>query len=195
MRFVELPWRRLLAAGLALLACRVTAMRGADQSLQRFELTEVHMAVDFRIVLYAADEEAAKQAAAAAFARIKQLDEELSDYKADSELSRLSDTAPTPQPVHVSDDLWRVLVAAKRLGSNRRRFDCTVGPVVKLWRRARRNHELPSADALAAARESVGDQYLELDAPRKTVRLLRPRCGLISAASPRGLRPAKPLPF
>jgi thiamine biosynthesis lipoprotein len=179
MRFVELPWRQLLAAGLALLACRVTAIRAVDQSLQRFEFTEAHMAVDFRIVLYAADEEAAKQAAAAAFARIKQLDEELSDYKPDSELSRLSDTAPTPQPVHVSDDLWRVLVAAKRLSAQTGgAFDCTVGPVVKLWRRARRNHELPSADALAAARESVGDQYLELDAPRKTVRLLRPKMRL-----------------
>ena len=123
MRFVELPWRRLLAAGLALLACRVTAIQAADQSLQRFEFTEVHMAVDFRIVQYAADEVAAKQAASAAFARIKQLDEELSDYKADSELSRLSDTAPTPQPIHVSDDLWRSLGRGEAtLGSNRRRL-------------------------------------------------------------------------
>ena len=88
-------------------------------ALERFEFTEAHMAVDFRLVLYAADAAKAKDAAAAAFARIKQLDEMMSDYKADSELSRLSDTAPSPQPVHVSDDLWRVLSAAKeRFGAN-----------------------------------------------------------------------------
>jgi thiamine biosynthesis lipoprotein len=179
MRIVDLRSRRLLAAGFALLAYHVAAIRAAEPSLQRFEFTEVHMAVDFRIVLYAEDDAAAKQAATAAFARIKQLDEELSDYKADSELSRLSDTAPSPQPVHVSDDLWRVLAASKRVSAQTGgAFDCTVGPVVKLWRRARRNHELPLPDALAAARESVGDQYLELDAKRQAARLLKPKMRL-----------------
>jgi FAD:protein FMN transferase len=179
MRICISPLRRLLGVGLAFLSCQAGAIRAADQSLGRFEFTEVHMAVDFRIVLYAADDASAKQAAAAAFARIRQLDEELSDYKPDSELSRLSDSAPTPQPMRVSDDLWRVLVAAKRVSAQTGgAFDCTVGPVVKLWRRARRNHELPSADALAAAQESVGDQYLELDSKQHTVRLLRPRMRL-----------------
>ena len=137
------------------------------------------MAVDFRIVLYAADEATAKQAAAAAFARIKQLDEALSDYKPDSELNRLSDTAPSPQPVPVSDDMWRVLSAAKRISAQTGgAFDCTVGPVVKLWRRARRSRELPSAEALAVARDAVGDQFLELDAQQHAARLLKPKMRL-----------------
>ncbi len=137
------------------------------------------MAVDFRIVLYAEDEVTAKQAKAAAFARVKQLDEALSDYKPDSELNRLSDTAPSPQPVPVSDDMWRVLGAAKRVSAETGgAFDCTVGPVVKLWRRARRTRELPFAEALAAAREAVGDQFLELDAQQHAARLLKPKMRL-----------------
>lgn len=143
-------------------------------ALERFEFTEAHMAVDFRVVLYAADAAKAKEAAVAAFGRIKQLDEMMSDYKADSELSRLSDTAPSPQPVHVSDDLWRVLSQAKTISEQTSgAFDCTIGPVVKLWRRARRTRELPAAEAIAAAREAVGDRFLELNPEHHTVRLLK----------------------
>jgi FAD:protein FMN transferase len=149
------------------------------RQLERFEFTEAHMAVDFRVVLYAADAAKAKEAAAAAFARIKQLDEMMSDYQADSKLSRLSDTAPSPQPVHVSDDLWRVLSQAKIVCEQTSgAFDCTVGPVVKLWRRSRRTGELPSAEAIAAAREAVGDRFLELDPAKHTARLLKPKMRL-----------------
>ena len=118
----------------------------AANALLRFEFTEAHMAVDFRIVLYAPNEATAKQAAAAAFARIKQLDEMMSDYKADSELSRLSDTAPSPKPVDVSDDLWRILTRAKQASEQTSgAFDCTIGPVVKLWRRARQDWRIAVA--------------------------------------------------
>ncbi len=150
-----------------------------SNALARFEFTEAHMAVDFRIVLYSPDEATANQAAAAAFARIKQLDEMMSDYKPDSELSRLSDTAPSPQAVHVSDDLWRVLTRSKEASEQTSgAFDCTVGPVVKLWRRARRTGELPSAEAISAAREAVGYRSLELDSKQHAVRLLKPKMRL-----------------
>jgi thiamine biosynthesis lipoprotein len=160
-------------------SCSAVAYADASPALSRFEFIEAHMAVDFRIVLYAADEAAAKQAAAAAFARIKQLDWMLSDYNADSELSRLSDTAPSPEPVHVSDDLWRVLSRAKQAAEQTSgAFDCTVGPVVKLWRRARRTGELPPTEAIAAAREAVGDRFLKLDAKNHTAQLLKPKMRL-----------------
>lgn len=178
--------RRLIARRLSIvLFIAIVIFRSAvtladdPAALSRFEFTEAHMAVDFRIVLYAPDEATAKQAAAAAFARIKQLDEMMSDYKADSELSRLSDTAPSPKPVHVSDDLWRNLTRAKEASEQTSgAFDCTVGPVVKLWRRARRTGELPSPEAIATAREAVGYRFLELDAKQHTVRLLKPKMRL-----------------
>ncbi len=168
-----------MAVALLLIAFAGSATLAAEPKLNRFEFTEMHMAVDFRIVLYAADESTAKQAAAAAFARVKQLDEIMSDYNPQSELSCLSDTAPTQEAVHVSDDLWRVLVEAKKVSAQTSGgFDCTVGPIVKLWRRARRTRELPAADAIAAAREAVGDRFLELDAEKHTVRLLKPKMRL-----------------
>ena len=50
----------------------------------------------------------------------------------------------------------------------------TVGPVVQLWRLARRTQELPDAKEFAAAREKVGYKKVKLDAKKKTVQLLTP---------------------
>ena len=142
--------------------------------LARFQATEVHMGVPFKIVLYAPDETTANRALSAAFARIAQLDKTLSDYDPQSELSCLGRASPTRRGVKVSDDLWRVLATAQAL--SRRSdgaFDVTVGPLSKLWRRARRKKALPPEDRLAAARHAVGFEHLRLDPAHRTVRLLR----------------------
>jgi thiamine biosynthesis lipoprotein len=146
-----------------------------EEKLSRFEASEIHMGVDFTIVLYAVDQAAADGAFKAAFARIKQLDGVMSDYDLQSELSRLCDAAPTKQPVPLSDDFYRVLEASlvwSRASGGA--FDVTVGPVVRLWRRARRQQQLPSAERLKEALASVGYQHLRLDAAKKTAELLRP---------------------
>ena len=62
----------------------------------------------------------------------------------------------------VSDDLWRVLAAAKVLRRSDGAFDVTIGPVVRLWRRARRRGEFPP-ERLTEARQLVGYNLLHLD--------------------------------
>lgn len=135
------------------------------------------MGTTFRIVLHAADEATAKKAADAAFARVKELDECMSDYKQSSELMRLCKRFATEigDPVPVSEDLFRVLAAAQELsGKTGGAFDVTVGPVVQLWRHARRTQELPDPKEFAAAREKVGYRKVKLDAAKKTVQLTTP---------------------
>ena len=113
------------------------------------------------------------------FARIEQLNGVLSDYDPDSELSRLSDTAPSRSPVPVSDDLWRVLEFSQQLSEKTDgAFDITVGPLVHLWRRARRTKEMPGADLLAAALEATGYRGLQLDRALHTARLMKPKMRL-----------------
>ena len=53
-------------------------------------------------------------------------------------------------------------------------FDVTVGPVVQLWRHARRTQELPDPKEFAAARAKVGYEKVKLDAAKKTVQLTTP---------------------
>jgi len=140
-------------------------------ALARHETSEPHMGTTFRLVLYASSAEQAVRASQAAFARVAELDAILSDYRADSELMALGRRAGGP-PVLVGPDLLRVLSAsqewARRSGGA---FDVTVGPVVQLWRRARRIGEMPRAPALAEARALVGYRKLLLDAPAGTARL------------------------
>jgi thiamine biosynthesis lipoprotein len=94
-----------------------------------------------RITIYAPD----ASPIAAAFARIRELDQKLSDYKPDSELNQVCRTAHD-RPVRVSDDLWRVLIAAQKLSHQTDgAFDVTVGPVTHLWRQG----NLPDRETLA----------------------------------------------
>jgi thiamine biosynthesis lipoprotein len=142
------------------------------ESLARHEFSQPHMGTTFRVVLYASSGEQAARAAQAAFARVAALDAVLSDYKPESELSALGRRAGGP-PVVVGQDLWRVLWAAqewaRRSGGA---FDVTVGPVVQLWRRARRIGARPAEAALASARGRVGHDKLQLDVAARTARLV-----------------------
>ncbi len=149
----------------------------AAPALSRFEFESKHMGTTFRIVLHAADEKTAKAAADAGFARVAALDRCMSDYKRDSELMKLCAAFRTEvgPPVPVSDDLFAVLWQAKELSRlSDGAFDITVGPVVQLWRHARRTQQLPDKDELAAALRKVGWRNVELDPAKKTVRLLVP---------------------
>jgi FAD:protein FMN transferase len=135
------------------------------------------MGTTFRIVLYAPDKDAAKRAADAAFARVGQLDGIMSDYKKDSELMLLCAkfAKEVGDPVKVGDDLFFVLQKAESLSKQSDgAFDVTVGPVVQLWRLARRTQQLPDAKELAAARERVGYAKVKLDPAKKTVQLTTP---------------------
>jgi thiamine biosynthesis lipoprotein len=143
------------------------------QAFARFESTQPHMGTTVRVVLYASTEPEAERAAAAAFARVAALDATLSDYKPDSELSRLTRDA-IGRPVKVSRDLFRVLDAAQGLAARTGgAFDITVGPLSQLWRRARRQVELPPPGDLAAARALSQYTLLNLDPKAHTASVAR----------------------
>src|SRR5262249_14012750 len=52
-------------------------------------------------------------------------------------------------------------------------FDVTVGPVVRLWRRARKTRQMPAAEELAKARALVGYQNVKLNEKERTVELAK----------------------
>ncbi len=132
------------------------------------------MGVQVRIVAYAREQETAADACRAAFERIAELDDALSDYRVDSELNHLCARAGGGA-VSVSDDLFRVLwrsqLAARHTGGA---FDVTAGPYVRLWRKTRDTGKLPSEQELREAGERVGWRKMLLDPDAKTVQLLVP---------------------
>jgi thiamine biosynthesis lipoprotein len=169
------PMAAITALGVSLALASVTASAGDRAPPRRHEFTQAHMGVPIKIVLYADDEAAANRAAEAAFQRIAALDRVMSDYDPQSELSRLSRSAGSGQAMPLGDDLWRVLCRAQALAEQTGgAFDITVGPVVRLWRRARRMQEMPRRELIEAARAAVGFRHLELDPMRQTATLRRP---------------------
>lgn len=157
----------------------VVALLAATQSgqceLERFTFNGIQMAVPVKIVMYAPDEATAKRAADAALARIGQINSVMSDYDPTSEVRRLSDTSGQGRAIAVSRDLLRVMSAASDLSERSDgAFDVTIGPVVRLWRRARRRDELPTPERIAEFKRSVGHRFVSIDQENCTIELLKP---------------------
>ncbi len=139
-----------------------------------FEAVEPHMGTLMQIRVYAPSAAEADHAIRAAFRRIATLDDILSDYKAESELSRITRLAVN-QPVPVSDDLFRVLTAAQALSQKSGgAFDITLGPLTHLWRSARKAGQLPNPSNLAAAAARCGYRKMHLNAAAGTVSFDQP---------------------
>ncbi len=159
----------------------------AKPPLKRFEFTQPQMGLPFRIVLYARAESIARTAADAAFARVAELNAVFSDYDSDSELSRLSQTSGKHQAVRVSRELWDVLRESQRLAEDSEgAFDITVGPLVNLWRKARREKQLPRGDLFQDARSRVGYRKITLHRKEQTVELIAPNMRLDLGAIAKG---------
>lgn len=132
------------------------------------------MGIDARLVVYAPNRQIAENACSAAFKRIAELDTCMSDYRRDSELNRLCRQAGRG-PVRVSRDLFNVLQRARLVSEQTGgAFDVTIGPLVRLWRQARKWRVLPLPDEIAAAKALVGYRMMRLDPKRVTVSLERP---------------------
>ncbi len=133
----------------------------------------------------APDTAAAGEALAAAFDEIARLEAVLSDYRADSELSRLNAAGPGA-PVACSTDLFDFLARSRELSeATSGAFDITVAPLIALWDLRGAGREATD-DQVHAALERVGWRRLKLDSGRRTARLERPGMSLDPGAVGKG---------
>jgi thiamine biosynthesis lipoprotein len=167
----------MLKTFFASLLCSLFALvtgRAGEPVLTRFSFTEPHMGTRFKIILYAPDAATAEKASRAAFQRIAELDGIMSDYRPASELMQLCKKAGV-EPVKVSKDLFYVLAKAQQVAKRSDgAFDVTVGPVVRLWRVARKTRKMPDPARLKAALDLVGYRNFRLDEQKRTVQLTKP---------------------
>jgi thiamine biosynthesis lipoprotein len=137
--------------------------------------------------MYTTDEATALQAAEAAFEKIKVLNSVFSDYDSDSEVSRLSRTSGSGTKVTISSALWDVLARSQELAAKSNgAFDVTIGPLVNLWRRARRKNELPAAELREEMKARVGYRNLVLDPESRTAQLRIPEMRIDLGAIAKG---------
>jgi len=95
---------------------------------------------------------------------LKQLNQDMSNWIPDSELSRFNKSTSLA-PMEISPGLSRVMAESIRLGKlSGGKLDVTVGPLVNLWGFGpeQRPETVPTDEELATAKARVGLEYLSL---------------------------------
>lgn len=141
-------------------------------SQNRYEFTHPQMGTLFRIVMYAPDSTYALKASQKAFLRLDTLNLILSDYREDSEINTLCRTSGTGEYVKVSDYLWKITresIKAAQLTEGY--FDITIGPMTQLWRRMKRQQQLPSDKLIDETRSKVGIENIIMNKQNQSIML------------------------
>ena len=123
------------------------------------------MGTVFEIAAYDESSEQADAAIQKAFQEIVRIDDLLSDYKADSALSKLNRSAHL-QTQTVPSDLYAVIEQAvkfSRLSGGK--FDISVGPWAKLWKDALSGDANPSVEQQQRVKECIGYEKIEFNPP------------------------------
>jgi thiamine biosynthesis lipoprotein len=143
--------------------------------LKRFSFTQPKMGSPFNIIFYADDSAKANTLAAQSFQLIDSLNNIFSDYLPNSELSQLSATAgKTNTPVPVSPLMLDILLRSKEAyEKSSGTFDITIGPLIKLWRQARKAQTFPDDSTIGNTLLLTGFKYLHIDTTAKTVLLTK----------------------
>ncbi len=122
-----------------------------------------------RVVVVAANRKNAQKCIESAFDELKKVDELMSDYKSDSEISRVNRDG-FKQPVRVSKPTFEVIQKSVKFSSlSSGAFDITVGPLMDLWRSAEEANSIPTKEQLNQAHSKVGFEKLVLDANQISV--------------------------
>ena len=137
--------------------------------LLRLEASAEAMGSTYSLVLYDQDRNKMESAADDAFEEARRLDALLSNYRPESEWSKINREAAS-HPVAVSKELFDLLaVCAEYSRASEGAFDITVGPLMKVWGFYKDSGHLPAAAEVRTALDRVGYRNLILDASHQTV--------------------------
>jgi len=144
-----------------------------DLGLVRSEGCTYCMGTIFNIVAYGEHREQLESAMAEAFGEAMRLDQVLSNYRPESELS-LVNRLGGQGPVNVSSEFFQFLSSCLEYSrASEGTFDITVGPLLKVAGFYRGTGRIPQPEEIVQAFEKVGYQYVILDEQNRTVRLAR----------------------
>jgi thiamine biosynthesis lipoprotein len=132
------------------------------------------MATRFELVLYGDDSVRLRAAGEQAFQEIERLESQLSFYRPDSEITWINSRA-AEATVRIDPRLFHLLLRCADLTKKTRgAFDVTVGPLMRAWGFADGSPRVPRPSVLAAVRNAVGMQNVELCEEDFTVRFKNP---------------------
>ena len=131
------------------------------------------MATTFEVIILHEDARYAEQAAWAAFDKLGQLEQDLSGFIENSDISRINNLT-AGQSVRVSLETFECLQLSQRINTDTNgAFDITVGSLMSCWRNPDKTLRIPSKEELKIARQRTGMDLFKLDESQYTVELLR----------------------
>jgi len=156
-------WSKTAAAILAV--AFVTVLSAQCQSPSSVYKKKYVMGTVFEVLAYDESPQRASAAIDAALQEAVRLDEVMSNYKYESDLSRLNRTAHF-HAQRVSPDLYRVIAESLEYSKlSQGKFDITVGPLVDYWKSVMRGGQSISKAELEKLRACTGYQKIALIPP------------------------------
>jgi thiamine biosynthesis lipoprotein len=135
--------------------------------------TEKVMGTVVTVSIWTDDEVGAAKAAAEAFAEFRRIDNLMTTWKADSDISKINSAAGAKKPVAVSPEVFglidRSVQVSRQTGGA---FDITVGAFRGVWKFDEdRDGTIPAKAEVMEKRKLVNYRWIELNKKNRTVRL------------------------
>jgi thiamine biosynthesis lipoprotein len=125
------------------------------------------------ITVLGVEERKAGEAIDAAFAEVDKVNELMSSYIPQSQVSRISRMAGL-KALPADSSLLEILQEAERYSKlSGGAFDVTVGPLIKLWGFYKKEGKTPASEEIAEARNIVGYENISVDLAEGTVYLAK----------------------
>ncbi len=162
---------RKLAATLFLVSA-IGSSSGVER-LFRIERSAPAMGTTYTVEIYGRDKGVMQAAAESALEEAGRIDRMLSNYRPESELSRVNQQA-ADQPVKISQELFDLLTTCLEYSrASQGAFDITVAPLMKVWGFYKDSGRLPDRAEVRAALGQIGYRNVELSPASRTVRFAR----------------------
>lgn len=123
------------------------------------------MATTFEVIIAQADIDPGygAQAAAAVFAEVDRLEEQLSRFRPGNDITRLSHLK-SGERMSVCLAVWDCLALSKSVYEETEgAFDITIGPLMQLWRTPEGELQAPQDSILIQARASIGSRLYDME--------------------------------
>jgi FAD:protein FMN transferase len=134
----------------------------SDRQTYLLDISRRAMACQFQILLNADEQHSAAETAVQALDLVEEIEEQLSIFRGESQISRVNQLA-AEKPQSVSPDIFQLLSLAKQIWQETNAaFDITSTPLSKVWGFHTRQSTLPLPSDIASATQTVGSQFLQL---------------------------------
>ena len=158
----------------------------AVDSLVRYEASHPSMGTVYTVAAYGRDPDFLAETVNEVFEEVDRLDAQMSNYKPESELSRINREAAREEVV-VEPGLFDLLQICQHLSEDTRgAFDITVGPLMKVWGFFRGQGRVPSPQGIRDVLKHVGYRHVHLDVARRTIHFDEPGIELDLGAKAKG---------